>query len=166
MATVLFLLAGVVLLWAALGLPVNFFLLSTQGALDLLNLKKTGINAAGYYLGLFTGTPTLSVPPVLADLTECTFTGYARQAVTAFGIASTNASPPNADITDAVHTFTCTSTGSSDNYGGSFLASAVSAGHLIGVAKGNVGSAINFDANGKFVTVQPRITEAGYAAYP
>jgi len=33
-------------------------------------------------LGLFTGAPSLTVNTVLADLTEPTFTGYARQALT------------------------------------------------------------------------------------
>jgi hypothetical protein len=147
-------------------MATNYVLMSTQGALDLLNLKRVAVNAAGYYLGLFTGTPVFSVPPVMADITECSFAGYARQAVTNFGAAVTNASPPNADSVDVVHTFSCTATGSTNNYGGSFLADASVAGNLLLVTKGNTGSAVNFDAAGKFVTVQPRLTEASYQAYP
>lgn len=160
-------LASIVCIALAACLWTNYVLLSSQGALDFANSKKTYLNGtAGFYLGLFTGTPTFSVPPVIGDITECGFPGYARQASNTYGAAVTNASPPDADIQDAQHTFTCTGAGSSNTYGGSFLIDASTGGNLIMVTKGNTGVGTPFNASGVTVYVTPRITEASYQNYP
>lgn len=145
-------------------MAINYVYMTTKGALALLNLKRVALNAAGYQLGLFTNVPALTPGMLLSALVECTFPGYARQAMTNFGAAATNASPPNADSLDVVHTFLCTGAGSADTYQGWFVVDG--SGNLLMLGFSNTGTPIAFDANGKFATVQPRITEAAYTAYP
>jgi len=54
----------------------------TSTFLDILATAIETAGASNLKVGLFTGSPTLGPDTVLSDLTEPTYTGYARQTVT------------------------------------------------------------------------------------
>lgn len=83
----------------------------------------------GAYLGLFTAiSPPASPDSVLADLTEATFAGYARQAVT--WAAETDSSDGFAQLLGGLLSFTPTDAVTPNTIVGVFLASAITAGTL------------------------------------
>jgi hypothetical protein len=145
-------------------MATNYVYKTSYGNAAMLNLKRGPLNGAGWLLGIFVNAPVLAPGLVLGGLVEASFPGYNRQPLTNFGPAATNAAPPNADSTDAVHTFTCTGPGSTDTYQGWFVVD--NTNQLVMLGYGNVGAPLAFDANGKFINIQPRITEANYGAYP
>lgn len=63
--------------------------LPNVGELNVLDILRAAFNAGGLLMGLFQNNLTPGDTTVLGDITEATFSGYARQALAGFGAATT-----------------------------------------------------------------------------
>lgn len=128
---------------------------SYQGLVDALESELSTFNT--YSLHLYTGSHTPAASDVASDYTsiECTFAGYMATGIT-FNTAFLNGS--NLAESDAdPETFTCTGSGSSDTLGGYFV---LNGSGDLEWAEEYTGTAFNFDAPGKFATINLVMTKA------
>lgn len=145
----------------------SFWVLSDKGGRQFAEaLRNAGL--ANYLntltLRLFINNHVPLHGDAIAAFTTANFAGYADQATNAWGAAATNGNPPDADVTDSVHTFNCTAGAPANTIFGVLLIDG--AGDWILAQYTNLAVPAVLDAAGKSYAFQPRITVAPYSAYP
>jgi hypothetical protein len=146
-------------------MTTSYVVVSTEGMKRLADGGLAYRNTLDTALFVNNHTPVYSDAADFSWATEASFSGYARVPCN-FAASVTNASPPDADSLDTLHTWTASGSGGLPQtvYGWALIDPAD--GKWIAASYTNLSPPQVISAIGGFYQVQPRVTFAPYAAYP
>jgi hypothetical protein len=146
-------------------MSTNFICFSSTGLIRCLKGGKTYLNTLLLCL-LKDATGLVSnFDATVPGWTEATFPGYARQALN-FGDPATNANPPDADMTDSLHTFTASAAVTPNQSIPGWAAIDPADGKWIFASLSNRSPAALMAVAGDEYLITPRFTGATLGAYP
>jgi hypothetical protein len=145
----------------------NYWIISDGGMLALINALRDPAHAnylnsltLRLYQNDFTPVHGTTTPTFI----EATYSGYVAQPANNWGAPATNTAPPDADTTDALHTFAHNGGAVGNTIYGVYLTD--SGGNWIFAQRTNVTPPPVLDAATKTYQFTPRLTGAIYSAYP